>query len=123
MAAYFEDRADDDTAAKFRPSSMETIRSFGGDPLTLVSEVPLFVLPGVGAFAEQRARRVLDGLDIAVGRMLHPSPASPRANRGWAAEAERDGGQEREREARRQEPVCPKRKEDDEVHRRNATAL
>jgi 8-oxo-dGTP pyrophosphatase MutT (NUDIX family) len=31
---------------------METIRSFGGDPLTLVSEVPLFVLPGVGETIE-----------------------------------------------------------------------
>jgi hypothetical protein len=27
---------------------METIRAFGGDPLTLVSEMPLFVTPGVG---------------------------------------------------------------------------
>ena len=27
---------------------MEAIRSLGGDPLTLVSEMPLFVTPGVG---------------------------------------------------------------------------
>jgi hypothetical protein len=27
---------------------MEVIRSLGGDPLTLVSEMPLFVVPGVG---------------------------------------------------------------------------
>jgi hypothetical protein len=27
---------------------METIRRFGGDPLTLVSEMPLFLTPGVG---------------------------------------------------------------------------
>ncbi|MBN1543467.1 peptidase [candidate division KSB1 bacterium] len=35
-------------AEKFYPSSMECIRSFGGDPLTLVSEIPLFITPGVG---------------------------------------------------------------------------
>jgi single-strand selective monofunctional uracil DNA glycosylase len=36
---------------------------------------------GVGGFAEKRARRVLNGVPI--GRVLHPSPASPAANRGW----------------------------------------
>lgn len=42
---------------------------------------------GIGAFAEQRAREVLGDLDLRFGRLLHPSPASPLANRGWAAEA------------------------------------
>jgi single-strand selective monofunctional uracil DNA glycosylase len=44
---------------------------------------------GVGAFAEKRAREALAGTGVAVGGMLHPSPASPLANRGWAAAAER----------------------------------
>jgi single-strand selective monofunctional uracil DNA glycosylase len=44
---------------------------------------------GVGAFAEKRARVALDGLDIPVGHILHPSPASPAANRGWADAAEK----------------------------------
>lgn len=48
MAAYFNKLGDANTAEKFRPSSMETIRSYGGDPLTLVTEIPLFILPGVG---------------------------------------------------------------------------
>lgn len=48
MAQFFLDQNDTETARRFRPSSMETIRSLGGDALTLVSEVPLFVLPGVG---------------------------------------------------------------------------
>jgi single-strand selective monofunctional uracil DNA glycosylase len=42
---------------------------------------------GVGHFAEARARVALDGLDVRLGRIPHPSPASPAANRGWAAEA------------------------------------
>jgi single-strand selective monofunctional uracil DNA glycosylase len=37
---------------------------------------------GVGAFAEARARAVL-GPAARVGRIPHPSPASPAANQGW----------------------------------------
>jgi len=39
---------------------------------------------GVGAFAEHRARAALGDDGPPVGRILHPSPASPAANRGWA---------------------------------------
>lgn len=45
---------------------------------------------GVGRFAEGRARAALDGADLEIGCMLHPSPASPKANRGWAEAAEAD---------------------------------
>ena len=44
---------------------------------------------GIGAFAEGRAREVLGEESRAnIGRILHPSPASPVANRGWAERAE-----------------------------------
>ncbi|MBX7254733.1 MAG: single-stranded DNA-binding protein [Candidatus Hydrogenedentes bacterium] len=39
---------------------------------------------GVGAFAEARAREALAGANVTIGRIPHPSPASPAANRGWA---------------------------------------
>lgn len=42
MREHFEALDDLDEAAKFRPSSMETVASFGGDPLCMVSEMPLF---------------------------------------------------------------------------------
>ncbi|CAI8299595.1 MAG: Uncharacterised protein [Opitutia bacterium UBA7350] len=42
---------------------------------------------GVGAFAEQMAKDALDGTEVRIGRILHPSPASPAANRGWAEQA------------------------------------
>ncbi|MFQ3224956.1 MAG: single-strand selective monofunctional uracil DNA glycosylase [Lentimonas sp.] len=42
---------------------------------------------GVGAFAEGRAKIALKGGDVQVGRILHPSPASPAANRGWGEQA------------------------------------
>ncbi len=42
---------------------------------------------GVGAWAERRAVHALAGRDLRIGRILHPSPASPAANRGWAETA------------------------------------
>ncbi len=43
---------------------------------------PKFVI-GIGAFAESRARALLSGFNVRIGRVLHPSPAHPSANRGW----------------------------------------
>lgn len=43
---------------------------------------------GVGKFGEQRARHALNGRVPNIGCVLHPSPASPAANRGWAEQAE-----------------------------------
>lgn len=42
---------------------------------------------GVGKFAEARARAALPEA-VPVATVLHPSPASPIANRGWAAQAD-----------------------------------
>ena len=47
------------------------------------------IVVGVGGFAERRARTALSGDSVAVGTILHPSPASPLANRGWAQIVER----------------------------------
>lgn len=46
-------------------------------------------LVGVGGFAEARAREALAGTGVRIARVLHPSPASPAANRGWAEAAEK----------------------------------
>ena len=45
------------------------------------------MLIGIGTFAEKRARKVL-GDAVPIGSILHPSPASPKANRGWVPLAE-----------------------------------
>lgn len=45
-------------------------------------------LVGVGGFAEARLRTALPTFQGRFGRIPHPSPASPAANRGWAAAAE-----------------------------------
>lgn len=45
---------------------------------------------GVGGYAENKARQALDGLEVRFARVLHPSPASPAANRGWSEAATRE---------------------------------
>lgn len=46
-------------------------------------------LVGIGKFAESQANRVLAAQhpDLHITTVLHPSPASPMANRGWAPQA------------------------------------
>jgi single-strand selective monofunctional uracil DNA glycosylase len=44
---------------------------------------------GVGDFARRRAELVLQGERLRIGQILHPSPANPQANRGWAMVATR----------------------------------
>ncbi|MDX9753572.1 MAG: single-stranded DNA-binding protein [bacterium] len=59
---------------------------------------PAYVM-GVGGFAENQATEALAGLDhLTIGRIPHPSPANPAANRGWAQATEaalRDQGLDR----------------------------
>jgi single-strand selective monofunctional uracil DNA glycosylase len=49
---------------------------------TLIYLKPRFAI-GIGAFAAGRIREAADGLDLVLGRITHPSPANPQANRGW----------------------------------------
>jgi single-strand selective monofunctional uracil DNA glycosylase len=49
----------------------------------IVSELSPDYVIGVGAFALARAQRALEGAKLRIGSILHPSPASPRANQGW----------------------------------------
>lgn len=61
--------------------------------LTHLAEVLEILKPsyliGVGGFAEERLRRAAESSapTATLGRILHPSPASPAANRGWAQAA------------------------------------
>ncbi len=50
---------------------------------------PEFVI-GVGGFAEGRIRDVADAARFRIGKILHPSPASPAANRDWAGTVEKE---------------------------------
>lgn len=50
---------------------------------------PRYVV-GIGRFAEERARKALSGLDVTIGRISHPSPANPKANKGWESLIEQE---------------------------------
>ena len=54
----------------------------------LVEIVEPAAILGVGGFATARARAALPGWTARIDTMLHPSPASPLANRNWAAQAD-----------------------------------
>ena len=41
-------------------------------------------LVGVGNFAETAAKRALAGMPVKFARIIHPSPASPAANKDWS---------------------------------------
>jgi single-strand selective monofunctional uracil DNA glycosylase len=51
---------------------------------TLALLAPRFAV-GIGRFAAQRVEIASAGQGFAHGRITHPSPANPRANRGWSA--------------------------------------
>ena len=48
-------------------------------------------LIGVGAYAEKQMMTAMEkcGSNASIGKILHPSPASPAANRGWSEIAEK----------------------------------
>ena len=47
-------------------------------------------LIAIGNFAEKRAAIALSGLQVKISRIIHPSPANPRANAGWDKEVTTD---------------------------------
>ncbi|MBI5486812.1 MAG: single-stranded DNA-binding protein [Deltaproteobacteria bacterium] len=79
------------TPDKLPPAEREALREPCDRALraTVAALSPRLVV-GVCAFADRRAREALAEMPVAIGGMLHPSPASPAANRGWAAQAEQD---------------------------------
>lgn len=56
----------------------------------IVEELTPQVVIGVGAFATARARVALAGFRGVIATISHPSPASPKANRGWSELVEKE---------------------------------
>lgn len=99
MRDFFLARGETDVAARFRPSSMEFVGGLGGDPLTLVSEMPLFLYP-LGSGAAPRE----------AGESDPPLPTSPEpAQRfvAWARRTASEGGPEALAEQARRLGVVP----------------
>lgn len=88
----------DEAGANLTPDKLPTVES---DPLEVICDrhlvrmvaalAPRWVI-GIGHFASDRARAALTAAkitDVQVGEILHPSPASPAANKDWAGQATR----------------------------------
>lgn len=79
------------TPEKLPASELDAVHRICDDHLLrLVETLAPEWLIGVGSYAEQRAGIIAERMPrLKVGRILHPSPASPLANRDWAGEATR----------------------------------
>lgn len=58
-----------------------------GDTIALLA--PRFAV-GIGAFAARQVKAVVGDMAITAGQITHPSPANPRANRGWSRLVEQE---------------------------------
>jgi single-strand selective monofunctional uracil DNA glycosylase len=86
--AFLGETAANRTPDKLLKVEQKKLFSLCDEHLRAVAQIlqPEWVL-GIGKFAENCARRVFPGDSLRVGGLLHPSPASPAANRGWAEAA------------------------------------
>ncbi len=90
--AFMEASGRNRTPDKLRASEKERLFAACDEHLQRIVAIlqPGWVI-GVGRFADERGRAALAGRPIAFGRILHPAPANPQANRdpGWAKLAAR----------------------------------
>lgn len=86
-----------DTGANLTPDKIKAFEmvevdsACQGHLMRLIEIIEPKFLIGVGSYAEKQmliAKNEL-GVDVKIGKILHPSPASPAANRGWAEVAQR----------------------------------
>ncbi|MDP4610537.1 MAG: single-stranded DNA-binding protein [Opitutales bacterium] len=85
---FMEESGKNRTPDKLPAAEVEALYAICDEHLRKLVEIlePEWVI-GVGAFAEGRAKIALKGMDVKIGKVLHPSPASPAANRGWGEQA------------------------------------
>jgi single-strand selective monofunctional uracil DNA glycosylase len=88
---FMEESGRNRTPDKLPTSEREPLYQACDQHLRKVVEIlePEWVI-GIGAFAEKRARETLAAEPLRFGRVLHPSPASPLANKDWAGAARKD---------------------------------
>ncbi len=70
MKAHFENLQDPQEAEKFLPSSMEYIASLGGDPLCMVSEIPLFLVTATAASSPTPGANFIEVLERLPGAIV-----------------------------------------------------
>jgi single-strand selective monofunctional uracil DNA glycosylase len=89
--AFMEEGATNRTPDKLPKAEQQALFSACDAALqAIVDELqPRFVI-GVGAFASARAKLALPNFAGTIASISHPSPASPKANRGWAELVEKE---------------------------------
>lgn len=87
--AFLETTGRNLTPNKLRPSERDALFAICDEHLRAVADAlqPEWII-GIGDFAAKRAHHVFHGTGIKLGQILHPSPASPAANRNWAGSVE-----------------------------------
>ncbi len=85
---FMEETGRNRTPDKLPKSEMEPVNAACDSYLRAIIDAlnPEWAI-GVGGFAEARLESNVDAEKVRIGRILHPSPASPAANRGWAEAA------------------------------------
>ena len=89
--AFFDEGGKNVTPDKLRANDRAPLFRLcdGATRATVKALNPQLVI-GIGRFAHDRCLAALEGMDVRVGRMTHPSPANPAANRGWATLVEEE---------------------------------
>jgi single-strand selective monofunctional uracil DNA glycosylase len=86
--AFLEDTGRNRTPDKLPVAERDPLFEICDEALRQTVEIlqPRIVI-GIGKFATDRAAHALADLDVSIGRILHPSPANPAANKNWPARA------------------------------------
>jgi single-strand selective monofunctional uracil DNA glycosylase len=90
--AFLEETGRNRTPDKLPKAERDPLFALADQALSaIVDELQPELVIGVGAFAETRCRQILEQGEHPprFGRLPHPSPASPAANRGWDALADK----------------------------------
>ncbi len=92
--AFMEESGRNRTPDKLPLATRRELEAACDDALREIVDViqPRAII-GVGAFARKRAQAAMVGRDVPIHQILHPSPASPAANRGWQEQIERQLGE------------------------------
>jgi single-strand selective monofunctional uracil DNA glycosylase len=82
---FMEESSRNRTPDKLKPEEKQILFKACDLHLQRVIEIlePQWLI-GVGKFTRDRAEKALENPDLRIGSILHPSPASPAANRDWA---------------------------------------
>jgi single-strand selective monofunctional uracil DNA glycosylase len=88
--AFFSETGSNITPDKIPAARMQPVLAACDQHLRTMVEIlqPKWLI-GVGDFAEKRARGLFSDQSLKIGKVLHPSPASPAANKDWAGAATR----------------------------------